>query len=75
MGAAKPGEQMTKEQVRTLVKALHDLASVLATADPKLKAEVYAALGISISYDHERCVSVRAQLASRCANGRVGEGT
>jgi hypothetical protein len=40
LGAAVPGEQITKEQVRTLVLALHDIASVLATADPKLKAEV-----------------------------------
>jgi hypothetical protein len=45
LGEALPGEQMTKDQVRALVLALHDIASVLATADPKLKAEVYAELG------------------------------
>jgi hypothetical protein len=49
LGAAVPGEQMTKEQVRTLVLALHDIASVLATADPKLKADVYAELGVSVA--------------------------
>ena len=56
LGQAVPGEQMTKEQVRALVLALHDIASVLATADPKLKAEVYAELGVSVSYDHTRRV-------------------
>ena len=67
---------MTKEQVRTLVLALHDIASVLATADPKLKAEAYAELGVSIAYDHERrVVTVEARPRGACANGRVGEGT
>jgi site-specific DNA recombinase len=76
LGAAVPGEQMTKEQVRTLVLALHDIASVLATADPKIKAEVYAELGVSVAYDHERrVVTVAARPKGACANGRVGEGT
>ncbi|HVA04763.1 MAG TPA: recombinase family protein [Acidimicrobiales bacterium] len=76
LGEAVPGEQMTKEQVRTLVLALHDIASVLATADPKLKAEVYAELGVSVSYDHvQRIVRAEARPTNRCANGRVGEGT
>jgi len=53
------GEQMTKEQVRTLVLALRDIASVLATVDPKLMAGVYAELGVSVGYDHERRVVTR----------------
>jgi len=74
LGEAVPGEQMTKEQVRMLVMALRDIASVLATADPKLKAEVYAELGVSVAYDHERrLVSVEARPGNACANGRVGE--
>lgn len=73
---AVPGGQMTKEQVRTLVLALHDIASVLATADLKLKAEVYSELGVSVSYDHvHRIVRAEARPVNRCANGRVGEGT
>jgi len=74
LGQAVPGEQMTKEQVRALVLALHDIASVLATADPKLKAEVYAELGVSVSYDHtRRVVHVETRPANACAKGRVGE--
>jgi len=76
LGAAVPGERMTREQVRTLVLALHDIASVLATADPKLKAEVYAELGIGVAYDHERrVVTVEARPEVACAKQRVGEPT
>lgn len=74
LGAAVPGQPMTKEEVRTMVLALHDIASVLATADPKLKAEVYAELGVSVAYDHERrLVTVKARPESACAKRRVGE--
>jgi hypothetical protein len=37
-----------EEQVRTLALALRDIASVLATADPRFKAEVYVELGVSV---------------------------
>jgi hypothetical protein len=58
------------------VTTLHDIASVLATADPKLKAEVYAELGVRVAYDHERrVVKVEARPANACAKGRVGEPT
>jgi hypothetical protein len=50
-------------------------ASVLATADPKLKAEVYAELGVNVSYNHERrVVHVETRPKNACATGRVGEG-
>jgi DNA invertase Pin-like site-specific DNA recombinase len=50
--AAQPRPKVTDEQVRTLVRNLGDTAAVLADADPKLKSEVYAELGISVTYDH-----------------------
>ena len=40
LGTTVTGEKMTKDQVRTLVLTLHDIASVLATTDPRFKAEV-----------------------------------
>jgi site-specific DNA recombinase len=56
IGQAQPSGQLTKEQIRALVTNLKDIAAVLATADPKLKAEVYCELGISVTYDHDRRV-------------------
>ena len=56
LGAALPGEKLTKEQVRKLVLQLRDIAKVLATADPKLKAEVDAELGVRVTYDPHRRV-------------------
>ncbi len=56
IGQAQPGGKLSKQQVRALVTSLKDIAAVLATADPKLKAEVYDELGISVTYDHDRRV-------------------
>jgi hypothetical protein len=73
LGMAVPSERLTKVQIRKLVLGLRDITSVLADADPKLKAEVYAELGVSITYDTERrLVSVTAGLAP-CTTERVGE--
>jgi hypothetical protein len=47
---------LTKEQIRSLVLQLRDITAVLATADPKDKAEVYAELRIRVTYDHHRRV-------------------
>jgi hypothetical protein len=64
---------MSKAQIRALVLQLRDVASVLATADPKLKAEVYRELGVRAHYDpHRRVVSVTA---GPCTTERVGGGT
>lgn len=72
----RPSDQLTKDQIRALVLSLKDIVAVLATADPKLKAEVYAELGVSVTYDHERrLVSVAAGPPSPCTTERVGEGT
>jgi len=43
------------------VLELRDITAVLATADPKDKAEVYAELGVRVTYDHlRRVISVSA---------------
>ena len=51
LGLAQPQGQLTKKQIRALVSSLRDIALVLATAHPKLKAEAYAELGISVTFD------------------------
>ncbi len=63
LGATVPGGQPSKDQIRRLVLELRDIASVLATADPKGKNEVYAELGVRVTYDHGRRVVV--------ANGHI----
>lgn len=73
LGAAVPGEKMTKDQIRRLVLSLRDIASTLATADPKDKAEIYAELGVQVTYDPaQHLVSVTA---GPCSTDRVGGGT
>ena len=54
IGLAQPSGKVTKKQVRELVTSLGGMVSALATADPKLKAEVYEELGISLTYDPDR---------------------
>jgi site-specific DNA recombinase len=61
------------DDVRTLIESVGDVTEVLADADPKLKAEVYADLGLRLTYrPAENLVSVEA---APCAAGRVGGGT
>jgi hypothetical protein len=70
LGQTVPGDQLTKEQIRSFVLSLKDIASLLRAADPRLKAEVYAELGVRVTYDpHSRIVSVSA---GPCTKARVG---
>ncbi|HVM54377.1 MAG TPA: recombinase family protein [Acidimicrobiales bacterium] len=62
LGASVPAEPLTKEQVRSLIAGLQDILAVLHDADPKLKAEVYAELGVKVTYDP---LSDRATVSAR----------
>lgn len=73
MGLAQPAGQLTKKQIRALVTSLKDIAAVLTTADPKLKAEVYDELGISVTYDPTRHVAT-IESRPQIAWARVGVG-
>ena len=76
IGLAQPAGQLTREQVRKLVLSLKDIVSVLATADPKLKAEVYEELGISVVYDPTRRVArIESRPENPWASVCVGGGT
>jgi hypothetical protein len=49
---------------------------VVATADPKLKAEVYEEMGFAVKYDpRRRLVSVESRPPSACRTVGVGGGT
>jgi hypothetical protein len=76
IGVEQPAGQLTRKQIRALVASLKDIAAVLATADPKLKAEVYEELGITVKYDPtRRLVSVESRPPSACTTVSVGGGT
>jgi hypothetical protein len=63
---------MTAEAVRAMVESLSDGPAVLARADPTLKREVYADLGLRMIYQPaEELVRVSA---SPCGPPRVSEG-
>jgi hypothetical protein len=67
-----PGGKLTKSQARALVEALHDIVEVLADADPQDKAELYAELGVSLTYHTDGRVAVQA--LPRGVQVRVGGG-
>ena len=46
--------KLTEAQIKMLILQLRDIVAVLATADPTLKAKVYAELGVSLTYDHDK---------------------
>lgn len=72
LGVVSPNGKLTKEQIKNMVLQLWDIASVLATADPKLKQEVYAELGVRVTDDpHRRVIGVSA---GPCTTDRVGGG-
>ncbi len=48
LAAAQPSARLSAAHVRELVDGLKDIASVLADADPKLKARLYDELGITV---------------------------
>lgn len=73
LGQRVPGDQLTSEQVKALVKALKDIVAVLADAEAEDKAEVYDQLGISLTYDPDGTVTVESR--PRGVTVRVGGGT
>jgi site-specific DNA recombinase len=53
-------QRMTSDEIRTIVEALGDIATVLRAADPTDKAEVYRQLGLQLTYQPEQRL-VRAE--------------
>ena len=74
LSEANQGGQLKAEQIHQLVLGLWDVAAVLADANPKRKADVYAQPGITIIFEPgSRLVVAEARPA--WARERVGEGT
>jgi site-specific DNA recombinase len=60
--ATATDDPLTLDQVRALIRGVHDAVAVLSSADPKLKAQVHRELGIEITYqpsDGQAVVSAR----------------
>jgi hypothetical protein len=64
---------LTVAQIRALISDLGDISAKLAEARPTLKVELYAELGLRLTYQpNERRVLVEA--SPPCAQSRVGGG-
>jgi site-specific DNA recombinase len=73
---AKGGERMSKQQITSLIAQLGGIMATLKSADPADKAEVYAQLGLRLTFDPERRVVVaETQPADPCRKRRVRGGT
>ncbi len=56
-----------------MVDAVEDKVRLLADADPKTEAALYASLGVSLCYEHDRrVVTVEARQPGHVHNERVG---
>ena len=75
LGESRPADKLTKDDIRALVLSLKDIVATLRDADPALKAEVYAELGVDVSYDPARRMVLVSAGAAPCTTERVGEGT
>jgi len=73
LGATIPGDESIKDQIRRMVLQLRDITSVLATADPKDKADVYRELAVQVHYDPHRCIG--SVSAGPCTTARIAGGT
>ena len=72
---ARP-EALTAAEVRALVDEVTDMVDLLQTAEPAVKAELYAELGVRIAYDpRTRRAAVKVQPAAPCSSERVRGGT
>lgn len=68
-----PGGEMTTKEVEALVNSLRDIVGVVAAADPEDKSDLYAQLGVSLSYEPAGTVTVQAH--PRGVTVGVGGGT
>jgi len=66
-------EALESPDIRTLVDELGVLVGVIENADPRLKREVYSALGLRLEY-FPALEEVRIDLLPACAGGGVGGG-
>ncbi len=61
LNTKSPNAKLTKDDVRALVTSLQDIVATLADADADDRAEVYAELGISLTYHRDGRVLVESR--------------
>jgi site-specific DNA recombinase len=63
LSARESSPRLSEEEIRELVSSVDDLLAALQGAEPQLKAELYAALGLQLTYDPGKAtVRVEANL-------------
>ena len=68
-------DELGVDQIRAVIEGLGPIASVLDKAKPAKKAELYASLGLQLTYrPAQNLVAVEAAPVA-CAKVRVGGGT
>jgi site-specific DNA recombinase len=66
---------MSKEEIAATVNAITDLMTVLHNADPADKADVYAGLGLRLTYNPgPKTVIARAEPGRTCTKGLCPRG-
>ena len=74
-GAAQ--RHLSREEITAMVNVISDTMTVLQHADPADKAELYAQLGLRLTYDptaSPRTVNARAELGRTCTKGSCPRG-
>ena len=72
--AATGRHQMTRDEIEAIVAALGDLVRVLLEADPADKADIYAKLRLTLTYEpEEKLVQATVQPALTMRKGFVSE--
>jgi site-specific DNA recombinase len=71
----RPQQVLTVDDVRHMVDNVEDKVRMLAEADPATKTALYAALGVRLTYDHQRKTMVVESQPRSWALDRVGGGT
>jgi site-specific DNA recombinase len=69
--------RMTTEEITVMVNAITDVLTILRTADPADKAELYARLGLRLTYQPEtdpKTVIVRLETGQSCTKGSCPRG-
>lgn len=67
--------RMSKEEIATVVATIADLMAILRTVDAADKAELYAQLGLHLTYNPAaRTVIARAEPARSCTKGSCPRG-
>ena len=73
LAAQRAVDPLSTTDIRRMVESIDDTLRMLGDADPKTKATLYASLGITLTYEHERrIVHVEARPGASCAYDRVG---